>query len=462
MATSKIKAKTPKAMKLFVLDTNVLLHDPYSCLKFGEHDVYIPFVTLEELDGKKSGLLDVNRSARQATRILDSVVSQESGDMRNGYPLTGQEHCGATGTLFVQTKALEFLAKEHLHKNDNMYLSVLQHLQDENTHSKVVLVTKDLNLRIKARALGFAAEDFRSDQVVDDADLVYRGLRELTQAEAEALLGGCKESSKQKGTTYLTVPHTDQRINEFLLLPDDTMFRVVDISAGNCSLESVRFTNKDKNAVLGVQSRNPGQRAALSLLLDDAIDIVALLGVAGTGKTMLAVAAALKQIQDKSYDKLLFTRANTPVGDDIGFLPGTEAEKMEPWVGALFDNIEAMVELQEDATAGQKLRELAASVVEVKAITFMRGRTFNRRFVVLDEAQNLTPRQMKTLISRAGEGTKFVVLGNLAQIDSPYLSEASSGLAYLVDRFKGWEHFGSLVLDKGERSRLADAANERL
>lgn len=461
MAPRKPKVAPASEKKLFVLDTNVLLHDPFSSLKFKEHDIFIPFVTLEELDGKKSGVQDVNRNARQATRILDTIVSQAEGGMQKGYPLTGIENCAATGTLFVQTQALSFLSKEHLHKNDNMYLAVLNDLQNKGTHSEVVLITKDLNLRIKARALGYKADDFLYDHVIDDADYIYKGWRSLSEEEVSALLENCV-SSKQKGATYYTVPHTNQRINEFLLFPDESMFRVIDIQEGNCYLESVPFTDKEKNAVLGITSRNVGQRAALSLLTDPNIDIVALLGPAGTGKTMMAVASALAGIQAGTYDKLLFTRANTPVGDDIGFLPGTEAEKMEPWVGALHDNLEVIAESQDSPEKGQKIRELAESSVEVKAITFMRGRTFFKRVIILDEAQNLTPKQMRTLITRAGDGTKFIVLGNLSQIDSPYLSEASSGLAFLVERMKDWPYFGALVLDKGERSRLANAANERL
>lgn len=453
--------QVPSTKKLFVLDTNILLHDPYSVLKFTENDVFIPFVTLEELDGKKSGFDDVNRNARQATRLLDEIVSDISGDMDRGYPLSGVQNAHASGRMFVQRDSLPFLAHEHLRKNDNLYLSVLAALNGKAAYSEVVLVTKDLNLRIKARAMGFLSEDFLFDHAIDDADLIYRGWRELSEDQVTAMLVN-PESWKIAGTTYYKIPLTDQRINEFLICPNEVVYRVTGISDGYCTLASVKNTKLDKNKVMGIASRNDEQRSAVDLLLDKDVDLVALLGPAGTGKNLLTLAAALLQVEKGDYDNILFTRATTPLGDDIGFLPGDETEKMAPWLGALYDNIEVLAEHAPSTTAGQKLRELAKETVEIRAITFMRGRTFHRKFVILDEAQNLTPKQMKALITRAGNGTKVIVLGNLAQIDSPYLSETSSGLAYLVERFKGWPHFGALVLDRGERSRLANAGNYRL
>jgi PhoH-like ATPase len=451
----------PLTNRLFVLDTNVLLHDPFSTLKFKEHDVFIPFVTLEEMDGKKSGVTDVNRNARQATRLLDEIVSSENGSMQEGYPLAEFQTGQATGRLYVQRDPLPFLTQEHLHKNDNLYLSVLDYLTRQGHYGTVTLVTKDLNLRIKARAMGFNSEDFLHDHAIDDADLVYRGWRALSEDQVSTLLATAT-CWKEAGSTLYKLSHTDERINEFLLFPDSNLFRVVSIEDGAVTLSSVTNYGKEKNAVLGITSRNDEQRAALDLLLDMDVDLVALLGPAGTGKTILALAAALHQVETSDYDAILFTRANTPLGEDIGFLPGTEEEKMAPWLGAMTDNIEVLAEAALSDIEAQKIRDLASEVIETRAITFMRGRTLHRKVVIIDEAQNLTPKQMKALITRAGDGSKFVILGNLAQIDSPYLSETSSGLAYLVERFKGWGHFGSLVLDKGERSRLANAGNERL
>lgn len=455
------KASAPVLNKLYVLDTNVLLHDPYSLLKFKEHDVYIPFVTLEELDNKKSGTLDINRHARQATQLMERIVSQQGYTMESGYPLDDFNGGGATGKLFVQSKSLPYLADEHHHKNDNLYLSVLDHLTKATPGREVVMVTKDLNLRIKARALGFLAQDYLHDHAVEDADLIYRGWRELSTDEFNAWMKDV-ESWKEDKVSYYQVPRTDQRINEFISFPDGGFYRVVELTDSDCVLESVEDTSKSKNAVLGVTARNQEQRAALALLNDPAVDLVALLGPAGSGKTLLALASALSQVKQGMYDGVIVTRAAIPVGEDIGFLPGDEKEKMTPWMGAFFDNVEVLADLAETPNESVKIQDLAKDAMQIKAITFMRGRTLHNKVVIIDEAQNLTPKQMKTLITRAGDNAKFIALGNLAQIDSPYLSETSSGLAYLVERFKGWEHFGALVLNKGERSRLANEANERL
>lgn len=455
------KKAVPAKTRLFVLDTNVLLHDPYSVLKFKEHDVFVPFVTLEELDGKKSGNQDVNRNARQATRLLDEIVSQEGYTMETGFPLDSFNGGHAKGRLYVQREALPFLSNEHIRKNDNLYLSVLDHLKRQHVGREVFMVTKDLNLRIKARAMGFTAQDYLHDHALEDADLIYRGWRQITDEQLTAW-GDDLQSWKTGRVPHYRVPRGDLRINEFLSFPNGDLFRVISLEEDTCVIQGVVDTTKDKNAVRGICARNEEQRAALSLLQDTDVDLVALLGPAGTGKTLLALAAAFKQIEEGTYDSILFTRANTPLGEEIGFLPGTEEEKMAPWLGALFDNIEVLAEQADSPVEGQKLRDLAKEIVEIRAMTFMRGRTFHRRVVILDEAQNLTPKQMKALITRAGEGAKIVVLGNLAQIDSPYLSETSSGLANLVERFKGWPHFGALVLEKGERSRLANAGNERL
>lgn len=447
--------------KLYVLDTNVLLHDPYSLLKFKENDVMIPFVTLEELDNKKTGNQDINRNARQATRLMEDIVSQEGANMLEGYPLNAFNGGGATGRMFVQTQSLPFLSNEHHHKNDNLYLSVLDHLQKTQPGRHVVMVTKDLNLRIKARALGFFGEDYRHDHAVEDADLIYRGWRTVSEDEFKEW-SETMDSWKEGRVPHYRVPRTDQRVNEFLAFPDGGFYRVVELTEDSCVLQGVVDTQKVKNAVLGVTARNQEQQAAFALLNDPDVDMVALLGPAGTGKTLLALASALQQVKDGVYDSIVVTRATTPVGDDIGFLPGSEEEKMAAWMGAFSDNLEVLVENAGTEGDGFKLRELAKEHMQVRAITFMRGRTFHRKVVIVDEAQNLTPKQMKTLATRAGDGTKFIVLGNLGQIDSPYLSETSSGLAFLVERFKGWPHFGALVLDKGERSRLANAANDRL
>lgn len=454
-----------KPKKLYVLDTNVLLHDPYCVYKFEEQDIYVPFVTLEELDNKKSGRDDLNRNARQATRLLDEVVSQPTGDMKKGYFLEGPSAGQAKGKLFVQCQSLEFLPQEHHRKNDNLFLAVLDHLAKSTSYKNVILVTKDLNLRIKARAMGFEAEDYKHDHAVEDADLIYRGWRDISQAEYDSW-AEFMAFERDGAATRMRVPLKDAVPNEFLLMPTGELYQVVDVNAatGVCTLRSCTDYEKSKNAVLGVTSRNIEQRAALNLLMDKNVDMVALLGPAGSGKTLLALAAALHQVQNNTFESIIVTRATTPLGEEIGFLPGDENEKMAPWMGAVFDNLEVLAEAQakEGPDRAQRLKDLAEEKVSLRAMTFMRGRSFNNRVLILDEAQNLTPEQVKALVTRMGENSKLVLMGNLAQIDSPYLSESSSGLAYLVEKFKGWEHFGSLVLDRGERSRLASEANKRL
>lgn len=457
------KTPVPPVAKLYVLDTNVLLHDPFSLCKFAEHDVFIPFVTIEELDGKKAGNTDLNRNARQATRLMDDVISQPGFTMDTGYPLAGFNGGHASGRLFVQRESLPFLSDEHVRKNDNLYLSVLKHLTETQTGRTVVMVTKDLNLRIKARAMGFISEDYRHDHVIEDADLVYSGIQHVGADWFDQFTERV-ESWKQAEHVYYRVPRFECRMNEFIALTSGELYQVVELSDESVVLESVLDTRKAKHAVAGICARNEEQQAAFALLTDPDVDFVALLGPAGTGKTLLALAAGLHLSKEEgAFDDILFTRATIALGEDIGFLPGSEEEKLAPWLGALYDNIEVVAEACDSNKAKQhEMRTLAKELVQVRAITFMRGRTLQRKYVILDEAQNLTPKQMKALITRAGNGTKIVCLGNLAQIDSPYLSETSSGLAYAVERFKGWPHFGALVLQKGERSRLANEGNERL
>jgi len=473
MSKQQRSPRKSKVKKLFVLDTNVLMHDPSSLFRFEEHDLYLPMGTLEELDSHKKGMSDVARNARQASRFLDEIVSAKGGDIAAGLPIRTRENGpSAAGRLFLQTEAIngDLPATLPAGKTDNQILSVVRHLQKKEPARSVILVSKDINMRIKARALGLATEDYANDKVLEDNDLLYTGVRRLDAAFWEAH-GRDLESWKKEGHTYYRVrgPLVPQlQLNEFVWdeSGERPIHALVKEKAGRVAvLETLRDYTHTKNQVWGINARNREQNFALNLLMNPAVDFVTLLGQAGTGKTLLTIAAGLTQVlDDKRYSEIIMTRVTVPIGEDIGFLPGTEEEKMQPWMGALEDNLDVLN--ASDESGGEwgraATRDLVRSRIKIKSLNFMRGRTFVNKWLVIDEAQNLTPKQMKTLITRAGPGTKVICLGNLAQIDTPYLTEGSSGLSFVVDRMKGWVHAGHITLARGERSRLADFAAESL
>ena len=473
---SQATRKKKKTTKLFVLDTNVLMHDPTSLFRFEEHDVYLPIGTLEELDNHKRGMSDVSRNARQASRFLDEIVSGAVADIKSGIPLATrrgeQPVAGPLGQLYLQTEAIngELPASLALGKTDNQILSVVRHLQTRQPQRQVILVSKDINMRIKARALGLAAEDYFNDKVLEDTDVLYSGVRKLP-ADFWDTHGREMESWKKDGHAYYRVrgPLVPQlHVNEFVWdeSGERPLYAVVKERSGRTAvLETLRDYTHARNAVWGITARNREQNFALNLLMNPAVDFVTLLGQAGTGKTLLTLAAGLAQtLDDKRYTEIIATRVTVPIGEDIGFLPGTEEEKMQPWMGALEDNLDVLN--ASDESGGEwgraATRDLVRSRIRIKSLNFMRGRTFVNKWLIIDEAQNLTPKQMKTLVTRAGPGTKVVCLGNIAQIDTPYLTEGSSGLSYAVDRMKDWAHAGHVTLARGERSRLADHAGEVL
>ncbi|ONC30922.1 phosphate starvation-inducible protein PhoH [Burkholderia pseudomallei] len=461
--------------KLFVLDTNVLMHDPSSLFRFEEHDVYLPMMTLEELDNHKKGMSEVARNARQVSRTLDSLVA-DAGPISAGIPLARLGSREALGRLYFQTTLTSIEPVEGLPqgKADNQILGVVRALQRERPDRQVVLVSKDINMRVKAHALGLPAEDYFNDQVLEDKDLLYSGVRELPQDFWTKHAKGMESWQDTKtGTTYYRVTGplvASMLVNEFAYLEPqngEPAFHAIvrELNGKTALLQTLRDYSHHKNNVWGITARNREQNFALNLLMNPEIDFVTLLGQAGTGKTLVALAAGLAQVlDDKRYNEIIVTRATVPVGEDIGFLPGTEEEKMQPWMGAFDDNLEVLQKT--DDAAGEwgraATQELIRSRLKVKSMNFMRGRTFVDKYVIIDEAQNLTPKQMKTLVTRAGPGTKIICLGNIAQIDTPYLTEGSSGLTYVVDRFKGWGHSGHVTLARGERSRLADYASDIL
>lgn len=460
---------------LFVLDTNVLLHDPTSLFRFEEHDIFLPMVVLEELDAHKKGMTEVARNGRQVSRTLDALVdAQKDADLATGLRLDASGHKGATGHLFFQTVPLDYKLPSSLPqgKADNQILGVVQALRAlKQGQQEVVLVSKDINMRVKARALGLPAEDYRNDKTLDDGDLLYTG--SLTLPVDFWKKAKHVESWQDRGKSYysFTSPLSSQMlINQFVYFeaPGEPSLhaRVVEIRDKTVVLETLRDYSSTKHNVWGVNARNREQNFALNLLMDPEVDFVTLTGTAGTGKTLMALAAGLAQVLDeRRYTEIIMTRATVSVGEDIGFLPGTEEEKMGPWMGALDDNLEFLAK-GDGGNPGEWGRaatnELIRSRIKIKSMNFMRGRTFLNKYVIIDEAQNLTPKQMKTLITRAGPGTKIICMGNLAQIDTPYLTEGSSGLTFAVDRFKGWTHGGHIQLARGERSRLADFASEVL
>ena len=458
-------------VKLFVLDTNVLMHDPSSLFRFAEHDLFLPIVTLEELDDHKKGMSEVARNARQVSRSLDAMVADIAGGIELGIPLNKLGNRDATGRLFLQTQVLISSLPDTLAagKADNQILGVVRALQHKYPERQVVLVSKDINMRIKARALGLPAEDYQNDQVIDDLDMLYAGTLALTPDFWDRHSKGM-ESWQQGGSNWyrITGPAVPGfMLNQFVYLDGEMPLaaQVKERNGKTAVLQTLRDFGHLKNAVWGVTARNREQNFALNLLTNPEIDFVTLLGQAGTGKTLLALAAGLAQtLEQKRYTEIIVTRATVPVGEDIGYLPGTEEEKMQPWMGALEDNLEVLT--QGNGSGGEWGRaaatDLIRSRIKVKALSFMRGRTFMNKYLIIDEAQNLTPKQMKTLITRAGPGTKVICLGNIAQIDTPSLTESSSGLSYVVDRFKGWAHAGHVTLQRGERSRLADFATDAL
>lgn len=459
--------------KLFVLDTNVLLHDPMCLFRFEEHDIYLPMIVLEELDGHKKGMTEVARNARQTSRTLDALAAAPGADITAGFQLNSAGNRDAGGKLLFQTQPLDYALPTSLPqgKADNQILGVVHALRKSFAPREVVLVSKDINMRVKARALGLATDDYQNDKTLEDGDLLYSGSMALP-GDFWATHGQKIESWQQGQHTFYKVDGPvvpSMMINQFVYFEspgEPSLYaRVTEIRGNTAVLKTLRDFNHLKNAVWGVTTRNREQNFAMNLLMDPEVDFVTLTGTAGTGKTLMALAAGLTQVlDDRRYTEIIVTRATVSVGEDIGFLPGTEEEKMGPWMGALDDNLEVLGKT--DTNAGEWGRaatnELIRSRVKIKSMNFMRGRTFLNKYVIIDEAQNLTPKQMKTLITRAGPGTKIICMGNLAQIDTPYLTEGSSGLTFAVDKFKGWPHGGHITLARGERSRLADFASEVL
>ena len=453
--------------KAYVIDTNVLIHDPNSVLQFEEHRVIIPMTVLEELDKLKSVKAAVAAECRAAIRLIDRILGDAEPELiRIGVPIFREAERITLGTLAVLMDTHDMPTKETLSNelNDNKIINQLVAMQAGDINTKVVLVTKDINMRLKARACGLAAEDYHNDQLVSDIRQLTTGYHEIEGSFWDHVAN--VETIQRVGETLHLVPRDclgdDLFLNQFIIDQDGFIGQVRDINK-----EQVVLTHHSRDKLMhrqawGLRPRNLHQALALHLLMDPFVHLVSLTGAAGSGKTILALAAAIEMsVVDKRFNKIIATRSTPPLAEEHGFLPGTEEEKMDPWLGAISDNIEAL-HLDDHSPSGsiQYVKEKAN--IQFKALNYIRGRSFQKSLILIDECQNLTPYQMKAIITRAGEGSKVVCLGNLAQIDTPWLSATSSGLTYMCERFKGFRHGGHMRLQGVPRSVLAEYAESNL
>jgi PhoH-like ATPase len=460
------KTELPE-VRTYALDTNVLIHDPNAVFNFEEHTVLIPMVVLEELDKLKVGASALASDARQAVRTIDELLGNASpSEIMKGVPIirAGDETLGFISILMPSKHENIGLSP---HSNDNLIISDLLSLK-ENTHRDVVLVTKDINMRLKARGTGLSAEDYHNDQLITDLESLATGYHhvegsfwELIEAIESQKVDGSKYHVIKKDT-ILAVVQRAVYVNQFIYDDKEFVCRIFKEDDDNFAIELLNTGILMRQKAWGLSPRDLHQAMAMYLLFDPEIDLVALNGAAGSGKTILALACALEQTMEaKTYKRIIATRSTRGLDEDIGFLPGTEAEKMQPWLGAFTDNLEALH--AEDFDPGSSEDYVGAKVpLQFKSLNFVRGRSFQQTLLIVDEAQNLTPHQVKTIVTRAGEGTKVVCLGNLAQIDTPYLGATSSGLTYMSERFKGFQHGGGITLKGVARSRLAAYAETHL
>ena len=461
-----IKKTMASGLKLYVLDTNVLIHDPTALLNFQEHHVVIPMTVLEELDHLKSGKPAVAVECRQAIRLIDQLLGAATTEqVEQGVPIMRVDGV-AKGYLSIAMRFIED-SSTHLPEsiNDNRIINLLDVLQTEHPELSVVLVSKDINMRLKARACGIAAEDYESGKVIDDIGLLPQGFIEIEQSFWDNVTK--VETTQQLGSTWhevvLPTEFPALHLNQFILDQQGFVGWVKEIIGTN----TVRLLDLPRQALMeqqawGLKPRDIYQALALFALLEPDIDLVNLTGAAGSGKTILALAAAIEQtMAEKRYRRIIATRSVQGLDEDIGFLPGTETEKMEPWLGAITDNLEAL-HMDDESPKGSVEYILERIPLHFKSLNYIRGRSFQQAFLLIDECQNLTPHQVKTIITRAGKGTKVVCLGNLAQIDTPYLSATSSGLTYFTERIKNYMGNVDITLQGVPRSDLAEYAEAHL
>lgn len=439
--------------KIFVLDTNVILSDPKAIFNFDEHDIVVPIVVIEELDKFKKDMNQIGLSARAFARHIESL--RKKGKLVEGVELE------SGGTIRIDITGDVDLPGPKLNNSyaDNIILASAYKITQENPERDVTLVSKDVNLRIKADVLGIKADTYRNDTV--NFTKLPRGYENLTVKGdlIDRIFGPEKKISLDE---LAGTPFEQAHSNKFFMLTDEANEQhqgVVRIDPfENCIVPLKQFKE-----VWGLRARNFAQKLALDLLMDDRIKLVSLMGTAGTGKTLLAIACGLQKCLDEGkYTKMLVARPIYPMGRDIGFLPGTIDEKLKPWMQPVFDNLEYLLAGYDSSSFGEMNDLLSSGVIEVEALTYIRGRSIPEQFIIVDEAQNLTPHEVKTIVSRVGENTKIVLTGDPFQIDNPYMNESNNGLSYIVDRFKNLPLAGHITLEKGERSALANAAAELL
>lgn len=456
--------------KMYVLDTNVLLHEPLAFLSFEEHDVIIPMTVLEELDHIKDRKHDVSRDARVAIRALDEVLRDASPEqMLQGVALPENKRAPQlqNGKLIIVNDHLfaDSISGLPGNENDHRIINCAVYLQKQHSDAKVVLVTKDINMRLKAKGAGLHyVEDYRTDQLIDDISLLTAGYKKI-EGDFWQQVGEC-ETEQQGRDAIHHIPRDrvpDVFANEYLI-DDSEHFaaRVLNYDQQHITLKDLGVERLMSRSAWGIKPKNVYQAMAMDALLDPNIELVLLTGPAGCGKTILALACALEMIIEKGiYDKLIVTRNTPEIAESIGFLPGTEEEKMAPWLAAITDSLEVLHKSDENPQSSRNYIMEKANI-QFKSVNFMRGRSIQNAVVLLDESQNLTASQLKTIITRCGEGTKLICSGNLAQIDSSYLTPVTSGLTYIVERFKGFEGSATVNLNGVVRSRLASFAEENL
>jgi len=461
-----LASKTPGGIppayppKTFVLDTNVLLHDPDALNAFEENEIVIPLVVIEEIDSQKKRQDEVGRSARRVAHHLDEL--RRVGNLSEGVATGG----GGCLRVAVQEVSDVIPAELDAHKPDNQVLAVTAQLKQANGKRKVVLVSKDINVRVKADSLGLMAQDYERDKVVVGSAELYSGMQ-VVEVHAEAMEKFQQSGAVSVGDLDLTgSPRNPDfagglKPNQFVhfQVPGQSSLSALGrFDLGRGEIVSLTQTKKE---VWGIQPKNLGQRFALDALLDNAIPLVTLTGRAGTGKTLVALAAGLQKVLDEhAYRRLLVTRPVIPMGKDVGYLPGDKDEKLRPWMQPIYDNLELLMSVmyKDQMVADMVTRLQDKGLFEVEALTYIRGRSIPNQLIIVDEAQNLTPHEVKTIISRAGEGTKMVLTGDAYQIDHPYLDFSSNGLCYAVEKFKDSPLAAHVTLTKGQRSELAELA----